>query len=208
MKPTKSGSAAGYEMARPKPDIEQVRSDMLQMAEILLIESGGRRIILSDVAGRLGMSQSYAHRFFPTKHDLIAALAENWFSKVEAKGAEIVSSNSTPAEKLRAYVLGILEIKRDKFDENPQLFLAYLDMAKDHEPIVKKHVNHLTSQLKTILLDLVAAGKVDNAIQLVEDSTILFRAPQLIAANRSKATNKRAEQVIDMLLKTLSDARQ
>lgn len=191
-------------MARPKADVDKYRNDLLDAAEAMLAETGGRRLVLSELAARLGLSQSYAHRFFGTKDDLVGALAERWFAQVE----EIANANAKsgmPAEdRLRGHVLGILAAKRDRFDADPSLFLAYLELAKGHMEKVQEHTNRLTAILTEIVAELVGPPLALSATRLVEDATARFRIPAMIAATRSEATDERAEAVIEMLLAELA----
>lgn len=191
-------------MARPAPDASSIKADMLDMAETLLAESGGQRLVMSDIARRLGMSQSYAHRFFPTKHDLVGGLAKRWFDEVETECAMVVAGEGSAAERLRMLVLTTLRIKRTRFDENPQLFLAYMDLARDHMPLVVAHAGVLREQMRTLVSEIVAPENVDKALELTEDATQRFRVPQMIAQYRATATTNRANAVIDMVLRELS----
>ena len=172
---------------------------MLDAAERLLAASKGRRLILSDVAAEVGMSQSYAHRFFPRKADLVRALALRWFAEVEAEADRIVAADLPAQGALRAYILTILKLKRDRFDADPALFRAYLTLAQDHMDIVQIHTAHLSDGLRSILARLVPAHAVDAALALVEDATARFRIPMMIAAQRHLATDARAEAVLEML---------
>jgi len=190
-------------MARPKPDSGKIRAEIIKSAETMLTQSSGRRLVLSDIANDLGMSQSNLHRFFATKHDLIETLAQNWFDEVEKRTSQILQSDLTWDQKLRSFILTILRVKRDKFDDDPSLFIAYLDLAKNHEKIVQRHSTKLTSQLEIILAEFLPESELINTVQLVEDSTAMFRIPHMIALFRSKVSDNRANQVIDLILKNL-----
>ncbi len=191
-------------MARPAPDASTIRAEMLDTAEALLTESGGQRLVMSDIARHLGMSQSYAHRFFPTKHDLVGGLAARWFEAVETKGAEIIAGSGSAPERLRRLVLATLEIKRDRFDENPQLYLAYMDLARDHMPLVISHAGVLRGQIRDLVSEIVAPQNVEAALELTEDATMRFRVPQMIAQYRPTATHERANAVVNMVLRELA----
>lgn len=177
---------------------------MIEEAERLLIESSGRRLVLSDVAARTGLSQSYAHRFFPTKADLIRALASRWFEAVEAECERIARSEAPAQERLRTMILATLRMKRARFDHDPALFLAYLELARDHMDLVRAHAADLSAHLSAVLSEIVPAHAVPAATALVEDATLLFRTPATIAAHRDRATDERAHAVIDALLPRLA----
>ena len=121
----------------------------------MLAETGGRRLILSEVAARAGLSQSYAHRFFRTKADLVRGLAERWFAEVEAAADAAAAAPGLSAEaRLEAWALAILRVKRDRHDADPALFRAYLDLARDHMDVAASHAARLCDGLSAILREM------------------------------------------------------
>ncbi|WP_338446007.1 hypothetical protein V5F89_12750 [Pelagerythrobacter marensis] len=191
-------------MARAKADVATVRAKLLAEAERMLAQTRGRRLVLSELAQRVGMSQSYAHRFFPTKADLVRALAARWFREVEAASAEAASLDLAPAERLERWVLALLSLKRDRYDADPAVFDAYLALAADHMDLVAAHTDRLTDDLRRILSDLVSPADLERAVQTVEDATMLFRVPFAISRFRDRATDDRARAVVAALLPALS----
>ncbi len=187
-------------MPRPKPDSEKIKLRLIAEAEAQLERSDGRRLILSDLAERLGMSQSYVHAFFPTKADLVRALASKWFESVEAASKTASQANVSPEMRLESWLLAILRKKRDRFDANPKLFRAYLELAGAHMDLVQVHVEALRRDLETIVRDMTPAAEVATTVQLIENATLLFRTPQNIAAYRSRATDEAAQEVCPLLL--------
>ena len=162
----------------------------------MLVETRGCRIFLSVLADRVGISQSYVHRFFPTKADLVRALAERWFAEVEAASTAALARDLPPDERLEQWVLAILRVKRDRYDADPALFLAYLDLAGDHGDLVATHVRRLSRALESILRDMVRPDRLADSLALVEDATNLFRVPHDIARFRPRATDDRARAVV------------
>lgn len=173
---------------------------LIAEAEAQLEKSDGRRLILSDLAEHMGMSQSYIHTFFPTKADLVRALAGNWFESVEKASRTAALADVSPEMRLERWVLSILRRKRDRFDANPKLFRAYLELASGHMDLVQVHVEALRQDLETIVRDLTQAHEVAATVQLIENATLLFRTPQNIAAYRSRATDDAARDVCRLLL--------
>ena len=191
-------------MARPKPDTDKIKARLIVEAEKQLEQSDGRRLVLSDLAERVGMSQSYVHTFFPTKSDLVRALAAKWFDEVEAVSRNAAQSDQCAEMRLQSWLLGILRIKRDKFDANPKLFRAYLELASAHMDLVQSHVAALRKDLGIIVTDLVPPAHVCDAVKLIENATLLFRTPQNIAAYRSRATDDAARSVCKMIIAYIS----
>lgn len=192
-------------MARPKADTDKIKARLIIEAEKQLEQSDGRRLVLSDLAERVGMSQSYVHTFFPTKADLVRALAAKWFDAVEAVSCDAVRNNQPAEQRLETWLLEVLRIKRDRFDANPKLFRAYLELASGHMDLVQSHVEALRRDLETIVTDLVPASRVLAALDVIENATLLFRTPQNIAAYRSRATDDAARAICQLIVKQLSE---
>lgn len=190
-------------MARPKADTDKIKARLIIEAEKQLEQSDGRRLVLSDLAERVGMSQSYVHTFFPTKADLVRALAAKWFDAVEAVSCDAVRNNQPAEQRLETWLLEVLRIKRDRFDANPKLFRAYLELASGHMDLVQSHVEALRRDLETIVTDLVPASRVLAALDVIENATLLFRTPQNIAAYRSRATDDAARAICQLIVKQL-----
>ena len=153
----------------------------------------------------MGISQSYVHTFFPTKADLVRTLAAKWFDAVEAVSSDAVRNNQPAEQRLETWLLEVLRIKRDRFDANPKLFRAYLELASGHMDLVQSHVEALRRDLETIVTDLVPASRVLAALDVIENATLLFRTPQNIAAYRSRATDDAARAICQLIVKQLSE---
>ena len=191
-------------MARPKINADRIREDILDHAEALLLQSNGRRLVMSDIARLLGKSQPYVHAHFPTKSDLVAALARRWFSEVEQASAAALAAASVPSDRLLAHTLAVLSIKRSAFDRNPELFCAYLELAREHEDIVRAHADRLTEHLQSALVSTVRSDRLADAVERATDMLAQFRVPHLIALKRSAATDERARRAVSALLVALS----
>lgn len=187
-------------MARPKADADAIRSTIFAHAEAQLRESGGARLRLADIAAVMGRAPSYVHLHFRTKHDLVAALAERWFGEVEAAVARAHRAAGSPREQLRAQVLATLAVKRAKFDADPDLFRAYLQLAGQHGDIARQHALLLRDRMRSAVRELVDDEAVETTLDMVEDATAQFRVPHMIALYPERATPERAERVLDVLL--------
>ena len=103
--------------------------EIVATAETLLKETSGKRLVFSDVSDRMGVSQSYVYKFFKNKDALVAELARRWFEKVEQAGEEISSSNLPWQQLIRSHILTTLALKKNAYQDDPQLFATYLNLA-------------------------------------------------------------------------------
>jgi AcrR family transcriptional regulator len=188
-------------MARPLTDVEATRQQLLEAAEQLLARHGSRKVTVSDVAAGCGMSQSNAYRFFPSKAALMTGIAERWFAEIETKLTD-VAEDAGPAENtLQTLLMTQLRIKRARFDANPTLFLSHLELAARNMDAVWAHVHTLSALYERVVTRWLAEVALDtsqarNITRLIEDATILFRDPNLIARRRDECTDERARAVI------------
>lgn len=187
-------------MARPRIDVHAVREQIILIAETLLVESSGQRLVLSDIALRMGVSQPYIYRHFKNKNELVAELIKRWFHKVESTGHEICRSDKPWQDKLRAYILEMLRLKRTAYEANSQLFVSYLQLAQSHKGLVEQHVQVLVDQITQILAPQVPEKDLEDLVNFTLDATVQFRVPTAIVSAPSHATPLRATMVLDAVI--------
>lgn len=186
-------------MARPKVDQDAIKDQILEIANTLLVESNGQRLSLSDIAKHMSVSQPYIFRYFKNKKELIGALATRWFQSVEHSGERVCNSDLDWDDKLRAYTIETLRIKKTAFEKNPKLFAAHLSLASQHKSVVKDHTQLLNNQIAGILAEKNNKSPSDEILNLVLDATVQFRSPYAILSNPEYATEERANKVLDAL---------
>ncbi|ABR59217.1 TetR family transcriptional regulator [Sinorhizobium medicae] len=190
----------------PRPAVEKtlMRQRFVMAAEEILRENGGARLALADVAARLGMSQSNSYRYFPDRQALISMLAENWFAGVEDEVTAAVVAESEPDGQVTAWVLRTMRAKCERYDADPSLFLAYLRLAGGEAEAVARHVGRLREIIRPAVATLTGETEAEDALILLEDATILFRNPFLIAQYRATLSEKRARQVAEAIIQAIS----
>ncbi len=192
-------------MPRPQTNIEAEKEKLLKEAEAALERQGGLKITMSEIAARAGMSQSNAYRFFPSKAALLKALIAGWFQAIEAELEIISEKKEDPADQLRQYILCQLQRKRERFDKNPALFRAYLEIAAQNMGLVEQHVQVIHRGMAHLIERLLISKNlthldVTKATELAEDITSQFRDPRVIAVRRADCTDERANAAIDFLI--------
>lgn len=192
-------------MPRPKANVAEARALILAEAEQLLGETDGRRLVLSEVAARMGISQSYVHRFFRTKADLVQSLAERWFSEIHTEADRVAALDLPAEERLELWVLALMRLKRARYEENPELFQAYLDLASKNMDLLEKHATELDESLRRILSDMVPKATLEACTACVQDATVLFTVPFNIARFPGRATDERAQNVLRVIKRGLHE---
>ena len=191
-------------MPRPAVDKTVMRQRFVSAAEEVLRSNGGAHLALVDVAARLGMSQSNSYRYFPDRQALVSMLAENWFAAVEDEVTAAVAAESEPDGQVTAWVLGTMRVKCQRYDADPTLFRAYLRLAGGEAEAVARHIVRLRDLVRPAVATLAGETEAEDALALLEDATILFRNPFLIAQYRETLSETRARQVARAIVQAIS----
>ena len=193
-------------MPRPKIDIDAKRRELLDSAEQLIDRHGTSKVTMQDISAACGMSQSNIYRFFSNKEELLAGLADRWFEEVESELTAVMGTEGTAGEILERFIRTQFEMKRDRYDENPELFIKYLSLAMMNPESVERHVRKLRSWLQRLVKNCLVERKVSRRlVGLIEDMTIKFRDPHLISAHRAECTDARLDAVLQAVHAVLSD---
>lgn len=187
-------------MPRPRADIEAKRQRLMEAAEALLQREGGRRLILSEVAAAVGMTQSNAYRYFRSKDELVEALAERWFTGLETAVSDAMGNAPDEETAIREWLMVTMTEKLGRYDTNPAIFLAYLELAREHMPAAHRHASRLRRLLERPVSALVGMSRLQTSLDVLENATMLFRNPFLIPLFRERMTIGNATAVLDIIL--------
>lgn len=192
-------------MPRPQTDRALVRRQMLAALDALVRKHGAARLTVSDVARACGMSQSNAYRFFPNKKALIEARVALWFEDVEAELAAIAAAGGVPEEQLTRFLFRRYELKRAKFDADPVLFAAHLELSKLATEPIAVHLRRMQALLEEIvargldagLFPPSSPGKMADIIEILSDG---FSNPFVILKEHERLGPDQVKAAIDVLL--------
>lgn len=133
---------------------------ILDTAEDVLRRYGPAKTTVVDVARALGVSHGSVYRHFESKAALRDAVAERWLARVSAPLTSIVASDAPALERLKRWFDALIEVKRRKVLDDPELFATYHAIAIETRAVVAAHVASLTAQLETMLSEGVARGEL------------------------------------------------
>ncbi|MEO8621752.1 MAG: TetR family transcriptional regulator [bacterium] len=201
---------------RPDPTEDAERDDVavvpmreriLQTAEALLRRHGPAKTSVVDVSRALNMSHANVYRHFASKAALHDAVAERWLHRVSAPLADIASGPGTAAERLEAWVLTLMEMKRRKVLDDPEMFATYHAVAMAARDVVDAHVAMLQRQVEDIIECGMRSGEFAptdavEAARAVFNATARFHHPHHVreAAGRESAGEERAARAVVRLL--------
>jgi AcrR family transcriptional regulator len=132
---------------------------ILAATEEVLRRHGPAKATVVDVARALGVSHGSVYRHFRTKAALREAVTKRWLDRTTEQLAGIVAAaDRDPETRLRDWLATLLEAKRRKAGDDPELFATYSVLAGEAGQVVGGHLTELTDQLTEIVRAGVAAG--------------------------------------------------
>jgi AcrR family transcriptional regulator len=155
---------------------------ILVAAEDVLRRYGPAKANVVDVARALGVSHGSVYRHFRSKAALRDAVTERWLASISAPLADIADEEGPASERLRRWLDALVDTKRRKALDDPELFATYLALAAEARGVVTAHVDALVSQVAKIVAEGVASGELEvedvpGTARAVFDATARFHNP-------------------------------
>ena len=191
--------------SRPTEATDARRQQILDAAEVVLRRHGPSKTNVVDVARELGQTHASVYRYFGSKAELIDALVERWLRKVMDPLDRIVAGPGSAADRLRAWLRTLHEIKVRKVTAEPEHFASFHALAQGLDDVVARHLAALVGQVAAIIAAGVAAAefRADDparAALAVINATMRFHHPAMLAASQPMPTAEELDAVIDLLL--------
>ncbi len=115
-------------------------------ARELFWKHGFKRVSISEICKKAGISKMTFYRYFPNKAELAKAIFELEVSKGQTQFKEIIQSERSPAEKIRDLLL--LKFESTRFISPEFLNDFYLDSSSDLKEFVKNKTREAWEVLK------------------------------------------------------------
>ena len=192
-------------MPRPETDIEATRGKIMDAADRIIQDRGAISFTMTDLATAVGMSPSNLYRFFENKDALAEAMAGEWFAELLVIMEELVSADMPVEEKLYQFFARRVVIKRARYEDDPELFEAYMDLGDEHFEVIKGYVDLADHYMASILAEAMEKGyfkgmELDTVVSLVNTMVQPFCNPRLMMQMMHLATEERLRIVIDTIL--------
>jgi AcrR family transcriptional regulator len=184
---------------------------ILEAAEEALRRYGPAKANVVDVARALGVSHGSVYRHFPSKAALRDAVTERWLSEISKPLEAIAAGKGTAPQRLERWLDGLVQAKRRKALDDPELFATYIELAADAREVVKTHVETLVDQLARIVAEGVAdsAFAADDpraAARAAFDATTRFHNPAHAAEWSDPQIDAAYEAVRALVLRGLTSS--
>jgi len=113
---------------------------ILEVSQETLFKEGFYKTTMDDIASSLRMSKKTIYKYFPSKNDLVMAVANHFTKKMEKKIIPIIESEMNAVEKLTS-LLNLLSNTAGKIGD--KLF----GELKNNYPEVWKHVDSFRAEM-------------------------------------------------------------
>lgn len=192
-------------MPRPETDIEATRGKIMDAADRIIQDRGAISFTMTDLATAVGMSPSNLYRFFENKDALAEAMAGEWFAELLVIMEELVSADMPVEEKLYQFFARRVVIKRARYEDDPELFEAYMELGDEHFEVIKGYVDLADHYMASILAEAMEEGyfkgmELDTVVSLVNTMVQPFCNPRLMMQMMHLATEERLRIVINTIL--------
>jgi AcrR family transcriptional regulator len=182
---------------------------ILDATEEVLRRFGPAKATVVDVARALGVSHGSVYRHFASKAELRDAVIERWLARVSAPLDAIVSETGPAPQRLRRWLGALIEAKRRKVGDDPEMFATYYTLARESRTMVMGHLTTLIAQAAAIVADGMKRGEFQAAdpvatARAVLDATGRFHNPAHAAEWSDPQIDKAFEGVWQLVLGGLS----
>jgi AcrR family transcriptional regulator len=174
-------------MERQGNDAGDMRTRILNTAELLLRRHGPDKLTVVDVARVMEMSHGNVYRHVPSKAALRAAVIERWLERVALQTDEIAGRDIPADIRLAEWLTGLARIKQRKVVEDAELLSASAQIVRETPQVELDHSARLTAQVVKILEDglkdgtLPGVGELQSTATAILNATFRFHHPDLVA---------------------------
>jgi DNA-binding transcriptional regulator YbjK len=144
-------------VSETKSDKKDVREKIVRTAVKLLGESGIRKLAQPQIAKKAGVAQGHMTYYFPTRSDLLIAVAER--SLEEIAGSVLKNAAASKEDKTGHSLSLLLPLLKDK--SRTRMMIGLL-VESDENPALKKKLQEQSDMAKA-LISLVVEKKPDSA---------------------------------------------
>lgn len=116
------------------------KEKILDGSQETLFSAGFNKTTMDDIASSLKVSKKTIYKYFPSKNDLVMAVANHFTKKMEKKLLPIIESDKNAVEKL-AELIALLSKTAGKVGD--KLFSE----LRNHYPEVWKHVDSFRTEM-------------------------------------------------------------
>jgi AcrR family transcriptional regulator len=163
-------------------DTVLTRERILETAEDVLRRFGPAKMTVVDVARALNVSHGSVYRHFPSKAALCDVVLEQWLERISTPLDDIAKERSPAIPRLRRWFDRLIDSKRQRAQQDQQLFATYMQLATGARDVVDRHAEVLVEQLARIIDSGNVTGEFSaadpaGAARALFEATVFFHHP-------------------------------
>lgn len=150
-------------------------AELMRVARELLREVGHEKFLPSEVARRAAVSEALVYRYFPTKRELLARVADEWFGEILDVHSQLEGVTVT-YDRLRILVDYGLNVVRTEPELTRYMF-SELRTAPDYRSSAAYDLNlRYTGIVEQVVREAVAAGEFRDDVSVHTVRDMIFGA--------------------------------
>ena len=139
-------------------DAALTRERILVAAADVIRRFGPAKATVVDVARALGVSHAAVYRHVATKAELRDLVVGRWMEETMPPLRAAACEPGPAPVRLRRLFDALIDIKRSRAKEDPELFAAYRTLAAETQSLVAAHVEELVVLAATVIRSGVEDG--------------------------------------------------
>jgi len=172
---------------------EKTKARILQASEAVIAELGFDNLTVTKVAQSLSMSHGNIYRHFPSKADLIAAIATIWMQEMRDACEAAIKDDAPAKVKLVSLIFAIREQLALR-STNPEALNIYGYVLLKRPEDARFHHRHRGQLFKSILVDRT------NLAPAFEDAFRYFTDPNTFLQSQTDDVSDRIDALAALLL--------
>jgi AcrR family transcriptional regulator len=181
------------------------RARILAAAERRFRHYGFAKTTIVDIASDCAMSHANVYRFFRNKTELVDAIAEDWLGKSERVCRDVLRRSVSAKQRLVDFVIELHRWKRREQLRDGRVYELLAMASHEGRPFIAVHLRTLADILVEIIEDGNRAGEFAIAdprsmARVIQDATVKFCDPRLVAQYQHEPLEAQAENVMRMLI--------
>ncbi len=188
---------------------QQTRQKILDAAEVRFKRYGFTKTTMNEIANDCDMSAANIYRFFKSKSEIVAAMAQAYFNLTETSLREVARrSDLTVPERLEAFTLKALQCTHDLIGNQPKMkeIVEFItdercDMITCHETVNRSLVAEILAEGNR-----TGAFDVQNIVTTADaflHATVLFYCPYLMEFHSFEELEIMVKEIVTLLVKGL-----
>ncbi|CAM5775398.1 hypothetical protein LMIY3S_05004 [Labrys miyagiensis] len=183
---------------------EPTGTRLLDIATDHVRKHGLERTSVVAVARDAQVSHAAVYRYFASKDALIDAVTADWHKAVETQLAVVADAPDPADDKLERMMLLLARLYRERLDQEPNLYAAWLSAIAENRAVVRKHRRRVRTLIERVIeegrsIELFRARSNERLIAFLADALHRFIDPVAIFADRNASRHELDQRLARLL---------